>query len=214
MKKFLNILLGIVSLFLIVAGVVAFMFVQDMKPDKEKEAEIRVLAEDYLQDHFNGDFEIYDVLFDNMGNFGFEYAAKARNKNNHVDFLIYMDDETKQLVDTYISKKWAKEVETLIRPIITEKLGTETDLYVYFDDEIGKNLGLNPLAESSYKEFDVKPTIRMTIPRKKKDEDEMYLNALISDLKEKEILKHGTVNVGYITTTGEILEDTEWSKEF
>ncbi len=41
-----------------------------------------------------------------MGNFStFEYAAKAVNKQDHTQFLVYYNDETKQMEDTYILKE-------------------------------------------------------------------------------------------------------------
>ncbi|MFJ7738344.1 hypothetical protein ACIQ2D_18675 [Lysinibacillus sp. NPDC097287] len=214
MKKIATILMVILSLILVGIAIIVFSFVQSMKPDKEKEEEVRMQAEEYLEEKFNDNFEIFDTLYDNMGNFGFDYAAKARDKKNNTQFLIYYDDETKQMVDTYIADKWSDDVEKEIRPYINEHFGESTDVHVYFEDKIGKQLDIDPTKPKSYKEFDVKPTIRLAVPRKKSDEDEKLFNDFISFLESEDKLQQGVVIVRYIAENGEILEDTEWSKEF
>ena len=103
LKIFLKIILGILGVILIGIGIIVVVFQLEMKPDKDKEKEVRIQAEQYLEDNFNDNFEIYDTLYDNMGNFGFEYAAKVRDKKTNIEFLAYYDDETKQMVDTYIA---------------------------------------------------------------------------------------------------------------
>ena len=103
LKIFLKIILSILGVILIGIGIIVVVFQLEMKPDKDKEKEVRIQAEQYLEDNFNDNFEIYDTLYDNMGNFGFEYAAKVRDKKTNIEFLAYYDDETKQMVDTYIA---------------------------------------------------------------------------------------------------------------
>ena len=148
-----------------------------------------------------------------MGNFGFEYAAKVRDKKTNTQFLVYYNDETEQMVDTYIADKWANDLENEIRPFIKENFGETTDFYVYFMTKYGNELGIDPVNPRSYKEFDVAPTIRITVPRKKSDEDEKILNEFISFLKSEDKLQHGSVIMGYIAENGVILDD-EWGKEF
>nr|WP_285851270.1 hypothetical protein [Sporosarcina aquimarina] len=203
-----------VVLGIIILGIVLiiFAFLQSMKPDKEKEEEIKRQAEQYLKENFDGNYEIYDTLYDNMGNFGFEYAAKARKENT--DFLIYFDDKTEKLVDTYIASKWSKEIEKEIQPFLSENLDDNMDAHVYINDEIGNELGIDPNDPKSYKDFDVEATIRLTIPRKKNATDEKVFNEFVSFLKNNEKLLHGMVFVGYIAENGVILEEDEWSKKF
>ncbi|MCP3764836.1 hypothetical protein NLX67_21180 [Domibacillus sp. A3M-37] len=156
----------------------------------------------------------HDVLYDNMGNFEFEYAAKVREKKNNIEFLGYYDDTTKQMTDTYIADKWADDIETEIRPYIKENFGDSTDFFVFYDDRIGDKLGIDPVHPESYKDFNAAPTIRITIPRKKNDGDEELFNSFISYLKNEDKLQQGFVAVEYIAKSGEILEEEEWSKEF
>ena len=97
----------ILSLILVGIAILVFSFVQSMKPDKEKEETVKMQATEYLEEKFNDNFEIYDTLYDNMVNFAFDYAAKVLDKKSHTQFLVYYDDETKQMVDNYIAEKWA-----------------------------------------------------------------------------------------------------------
>ncbi len=168
MNKYLKITLGILGVILLGIGLLVVVFVLEMKPDKDEEEKIKIQAEQYLEDKFNENFEIYDTLYDNMGNSGFEYAAKVRDKKTNTQFLVYYDDETEQMVDTYIADKWTDDLETEIRPIIKESFGKTTDLHVFFSNEKpGQELGIDLDNPRSYKEFDVAPTIRITVPRNK-----------------------------------------------
>ncbi|WP_234417238.1 MULTISPECIES: alkaline shock response membrane anchor protein AmaP [unclassified Lysinibacillus] len=69
MKIFLKIMLSILGVILLGIGGIVVAFLLEMKPDKDKEEEVRIQAEQYLEDNFNDNFEIYDTLYDNMGNF-------------------------------------------------------------------------------------------------------------------------------------------------
>ena len=214
LNKYLKITLGILGVILLGIGILIVAFLLEMKPDKDKEEEVRIQAEQYLEDNFNDNFEIYDTLYDNMGNFGFEYAAKVRDKKTNTEFLVYYDDETKQMVDTYIADKWANDLEGEIRPFIKENFGETTEFFVFFtNDNIGQELGIDPLNPKSYKEFDVAPIIRITVTRKKSEDDEKILNEFIAFLKSEDILQHGSFAMSYIDEKGVIIDD-EWNKDF
>ena len=213
MNKYLKVILGVVGVILLGIGLLVVAFVSDMNPDKDEEEKIKIQAKQYLEEKFNDNFEIYDTLYDNMGNFGFEYAAKVRDKKTNTQFLVYYNDETEQMVDTYIADKWAKDLENEIQSFIKENLEETTNVHVYFDDEVGNELGIDPVNPRSYKEFDVTPTIRITVPRTRSDGDEKILNEFISFLKSEDKLQHGSVIMEYIAENGVILDD-EWGKEF
>lgn len=214
MNKYLKISLGILGVVLVGIGILVVAFILEMKPDKDKEEEIRNQAEQYLEEIFNDNFEIYDTLYDNMGNFEFEYAAKVRDKKTNTEFLVYYDDETKQMVDTYIADKWANDLKSEIRPFIKENFGETSDFFVFFtNDTIGQELSIDPLNPKSYKEFDVAPIIRITVTRKKSEDDEKILNEFIAFLKSEDKLQHGSIAMSYIDEKGVILDD-EWNKDF
>ena len=214
MNIYLKITLGVFGAILIGIGLLIVTFILGMKPDKDKEEQVRIQAEKYLEDNFNENFEVYDTLFDNMGNFEFEYAAKVRDKKTNTKFLVYYDDESKQIVDTYIADKWANELKTEIRPFIKENFGETTDFHIFFNNEtIGNELGIDPINPKSYTEFDVAPTIRITVPRKRSNEDNKTVSELISFLQGEDKLQSGSVIMDFIAENGVILDD-EWSKEF
>ncbi|WP_068677348.1 hypothetical protein [Oceanobacillus sp. Castelsardo] len=213
MNKYLKIILGVLGVILLGFGLLVVAFLFEMKPDKDEEEKIKLQAEQYLEDKFNDNFEIYDTLYDNMGNFEFEYAAKVRDKNTSIQFLVYYDDKTKQMVDTYVTEKWEDDLEAEIRPFVKENFGGKTDFFVFFiNEKIGQELDIDPINPGSYKDFDVTPTIRISVPRKRSVGDEKLLDEFISFLKSEDKLQHGSVIIEYITENGEILDD-EWGKE-
>ena len=212
--KIIKIFISILGIIIVGIAILVFSFIQSMKPDKEKEEAVKIQAEDYLEEKFNDNFEIFDTLYDNMGNFNFEYAAKVLDKKSHTQFLVYYEDETKQMVDTYIADKWADDVEKEISPYVKEHFGQSTTAYVFYDDKIGRELNIDPVNPKSYKEYNIAPIVRLTIPRKKSDEDEKRFNDFISFLKSEDKLQQGLLIVGYVAENGVILEDGEWSKEF
>ncbi|WP_227522043.1 hypothetical protein [Bacillus solitudinis] len=195
-------------------AVLVLIFITEMTPNSGKEETIKNEASQYLNDNFNDSFEVFDALYDNMGNFEFEYAAKARNANNGVDFLIYHDSETEQLVDTYTADKWGNDLENAIRPYLVANLLEMDDYHAFFDDEIGQTLGIDPTKPGSYIEHSVSPTIRITVSREKSNQDDEQFNAFISYLKTEKILEQGTVIVAYIEKNGAIIDQEEWNKEF
>ncbi|TCI47958.1 MULTISPECIES: hypothetical protein [unclassified Exiguobacterium] len=215
MGKFLKVTLIIVGVIVLGISVLAFSFVQSMKPDKDEEEKVKQQAEIYLEEHFDDQFEIYDVYFDNMGNFNFDYAAEVVDKRNQTRFFVYYDETTRQMIDTYAADKWADELEKEITPYVKQNFGDTTDVFALYDEEIGNKLGLEPSNPGSYKEHDAVPTIGITLRRKKQDDDEALFNDFISYLKTEDKLQHGYVMVDYIAENGELLEENYgWNKEF
>ncbi|WP_053363535.1 hypothetical protein [Bacillus sp. FJAT-27251] len=214
MNKYLKLILGFLAAILFGIGLLVAVFIFEMKPDKDAEEKMMIQAEQYLNEKFNEDFEIYDVLYDNMGNFEFEYAAKARDKKTHTQFLIYYDSETNQMVDTYRTDKWEDDLGTEIRPFIKETFGETTEVFVFFTNEnIGQEYNKDPINIGSYKEVDAAPTIRIRIPRERSAMDDKNLNEVLSFLKSEVQLQSGSVFIEYIADNGEIL-DEEWWREF
>ncbi|SES45701.1 hypothetical protein [Psychrobacillus sp. OK032] len=214
MNKYLKIILGVLGAILLGIGLLVVVFLLEMKPDKDEEEKVKFQTEQYLEGKFNNNFEIYDTLFDNMGNFEFEYAAKVRDNKTNTDFLVYYDDETKQMVDTYIAEKWEYDLATEIRPYIKGNFGETTNFFVYFNPKkIRQELDIDPMNPKSYKEIEVSPTIRIARPAKRSSGDEEIVNEFISFLINEDKLQHGSVIMEYIAENGVILDD-EWSKEF
>ncbi|MYL48149.1 hypothetical protein GLV98_01575 [Halobacillus litoralis] len=68
---------------------IILLFIYEMTPNASMETKAKEMGEDYIQKHFGGQAEVYDVLYDNMGNHEFDYAAKVTHKKTGVRFLIY-----------------------------------------------------------------------------------------------------------------------------
>ncbi|WP_169823974.1 hypothetical protein [Bacillus marinisedimentorum] len=87
-------------------AVLVILFSIEMTPDEDEEEKVIARAEEYLEtndEHAN--YEIYDVLYDNMGNYGkFEYAAKVRDVNSGVEFLVFYNDDTGKMEDSLTSE--------------------------------------------------------------------------------------------------------------
>ncbi|MCT2536434.1 hypothetical protein NC661_03760 [Aquibacillus koreensis] len=208
MNNLLKVLLGIVGV--VIAGVVilVIIFKIEMAPDSAKEEEIINDANQYLHDHFSEGYEVYDALYDNMGNFEFEYAAKVRNTKNGVNFLIYRLSTTGTLVDSYVAEKWTKELENNTRNYLNDHFPQMHIYHASIGRGIGKNLGIDPERAGSYKENgdSVKPHINIMVSREHSEHDEEKLNDFISYLKNEEKIEHGTVALSYMTEKGEIIE--------
>nr|WP_318539266.1 hypothetical protein [Terribacillus saccharophilus] len=213
MNKFLKIVLGVLSGVVILIAILAITFIIEMRPDSKQEEAIKNKADRYLNENFSENFEVFDALYDNMGNFEFEYAAKARNTKNDVEFLIYEDDN-REIIDTYVSDKWAKDLESDIRPYLKDNLADINDYFAMFDDDIGQKLSIDSSNPENYKEHEVTPLIRINVARGKKEKDEKQFNDFVTYLKDEEILKHGIVIFSYVSKDGAILEEEEWRKEF
>ncbi|MCM3675066.1 hypothetical protein M3699_14520 [Peribacillus simplex] len=205
-----------------------------------REKKVRDQAERYLEKTFDEGTEIYDVLYDNMGNRGyFEYAAKVKHEKYGTQFLVFFNDETGEMEDTFLSDKWQDDAEKEIRPYVDkelgdvliskqmgnitksedwekfqEEMGDYNQLLLVFDEGIGKELKIDPNEPASYKDYEVSPTIRITITRKKRDADEDRFTEIINALKKDGVLKHGNRIVEYISTNSVPLEDEEWSGKF
>lgn len=214
-KKILVTLLILFTASLIGIFVLFYSFNQGMKADSKEEEIIRSNAEEYLKATFTDEMEIYDVLFDNMGNQeNFDYAAKVRDTQSGTEFLVYVNDDTGEVEDSFIAAKWRDDTELALKPYIDKKLGDDNELVVLYENHIGKELAIDPNMPVSYKEYNESPTIRLTIPRKKIDKDEDTFTKIIHSIQTDDILEHGTFIVEYISTEGVPLEDGEWRETF
>lgn len=231
------ILLGVSALAIVI---ISFAFWQAMKSDPDEEKRVKDEAEQYIVEHFVDEVTVLDTLFDGMGNFdGFEYAAVARHEKSGTDFLIYHDDYTGQMTDTFIISKWEDEAEASIKPYIEERLGEaltrqdsapiidgddwdeieaqmkgKIEIFVMFDEQKVEKADVDINNPVSYNEANVNPSlIRIDLPREKQADDDQVFNNLIDSLKADGIVEHSTLRVEYIDM-GVPLEEENWEKSF
>ena len=240
LKKVLLGLLIFVGLGVVTLAILAFSFGEAMKSDAKEEEKVRQQAERYLRENFEaGTTSIYDVLFDNMGNFDFEYAAKVHHENYGTNFLVYHDEATGQMVDTFIADKWRDDAEKAIQPYINEMLGEsltsqemqpivngddwdeireqlrgKIELYVIFDEHAVAELNVDRNNPVSYNEMNISPDlISLTIWRDKQDDDERKFNDIITTIQTEGIVQHGDFQVEYIQSAEQQVE-MPWRKSF
>ena len=210
--KWIGIFLG-VSLLAAISLVALFWY--SMKPVHKEEEKVTKQATVYLEKHMKHPYEIYDVLYDSMGNFSnFEYAAKVRDQQNGTDFLVYFDEESQEMRDTYVADQWQQEMKEALSPFIHDQYGKEHELMIFIDENVGYTFKRTLNDPGSYRDYDVRPTVRLTLHRKKQNGDEKIFKETIKTLQEDVGIQHGSFTVSYVTKTGEILEDNEWSKSF
>jgi hypothetical protein len=214
MNKITKISIGVFGILALGIGLFSFAFAQSMKADEAEVKKVKIQAQEYINNTFKDKTVIYGTLFDNMGNFStFEYAARAENKKDHTQFLVYYNEETKQMEDTYIAEKWEKELENNIRPYIEQKLGSLDEFWIEYDERTGITYHVNPNKPSSYKEYDAAPFIQISIPREPDKKDEEIFNEIVSFIQKDAGLKHGTVSMNYVKK-GVPIDDKEWRETF
>lgn len=214
MKRFLKFLLFIIGFILLAIGILVIVFIQEMKPDRDEEEKIKQLATTYVESNFQDNIIIYDTLFDNMGNFQyFEYAAKARHGKDGTEFLVYYNEETEQIEDSYIADKWEDELEKEIRPYLQEKLGPLDELWIFYDERIGLEYSVDPNKPDSYKNYDASSSINIFIPRKMEIGDEALFNEIVAYIKNEAELKHGSISLEYMKE-GVSQEEKAWNIEY
>ena len=145
---------------------------------------------------------------------GHSMDTLAEDKKTGTQFVIYRNNETNKLVDTYVSQKWSDDVRKDVLPYVHKKFGKKADVLAYYDDEIGDKLNLSPSTMGSYRDRDAYVTVRVSLPRKSKSTDNQQFKEMVSYLEKDLKIKSGQLIVGYVAENGEILEDNEWQKTF
>lgn len=190
MKKYLKPILVVTGIVILGIALLLFFFVQDMKPENKEEEQAKVQAEQYLEENFKDEeFEIYDVLYDNMGNYGyFDYAAKVRNIEKDTDFLVYYNKDTKRMEDSYTIGLEEEKVKNEINPPIIEY--------------IGSHFGDNVEASVDYSISTGKPEIKVRVSRSEQENDKKLFEDLVTYIKKDLGVEHATITMFY-TVDGE-----------
>ncbi|WJE15171.1 hypothetical protein QRD89_15825 [Halobacillus sp. ACCC02827] len=182
----------------VIVGFLIVIFIVDMTPDAGKEEEVKEKASAYLDAHFSGQMEMYDTLYDNMGNFnGFDYAAKVRNTTNGVDFTVYEDAASGEMVDTYAVNYFEDELSDLIMEDVEKRfIEIEMVMVSYADPAVtDKYIGETDLP--AIQELDAAPSVSIWVNRERKPADERSVDELLDILKNDLKLPHAQVMVQY-----------------
>lgn len=198
MNKYLKIALSVFGVLLAAAAALVLIFIIEMTPDKDEEEKVLVQAEEYLASHYkDGQYEIYDTLYDNMGNYGyFEYAALVRNKDTNQTFKVYYNKDTQKMEDTLTVEKQERYINNEVRPA----------LLPYIHEQFGDT------AEASiqYSISDEKAAINVRLSKKKEESDGELFSNLVTYIKDDIKLEHAAVLMFYTDENEEYM----WSEEF
>lgn len=198
LNKLIKVLLTLFGFIVSAIAILALIFFLEMKPDKDEEEKVRVQAEEYLEENYKDqDFEIYDVLYDNMGNFGyFEYAALVRNTDTGVEFKVYYNNTTQKVEDDLKLDQEETHLKNKVEPLIK--------------DYIEKNLGDKGEVDTSYSYDRRIAMINLKLMQGISDQDEQIFEDFISYLKNDLKLEHADVIMYYSDKN----EEKVWEKEF
>lgn len=187
----------------IIAGILVLLFFAKLYvPNPLAEKKVKEQAAEYIDENFNDNFEIYGVIDNSdlsatMENF--EYAAQVRDKENGVEFLIYSDENTKKMNDTYVTSKWEMEIKKAVTPYVKESFKDVESINVVVDHERYSNLHADPktLETESYNKAQVKPIIRTVLEGQVQEDVENKAQNLINQLKKENILQRGSLSFEY-----------------
>jgi len=213
MKTLAKWVVSIAAIVAIILGFIVFSFLYEMKSSPKEEEKAISEGKQYIKNNFNQHVSITGSFYDNMGNFNFDYAAKAHDKQNDLNFLVYYNAETAQMEDTYIAEKWTKETKDDLSSVVHKTFPKIDEWSVYYDDNVGFIYNVSPSSKKTYIDYDVKPIINIKIPRKVSDKDPEKLETLLSYAKETLGMKHATFVLEY-SKKGVPLEDEILRKEF
>lgn len=202
-------IIGIASLIGVIGGsalLMTFAFTQDMNSDGTKETEVQRKAKTYLEQHLP-EAKVTGSLYDNMGNFPFEYAARAIDEKTNTEFFVYQQEESGRFVDSYHASLWEDRLERRIPSPTLEQLNNQLSVTVLYDNDKIQQLGNARFDSKAYLRTEVAPTILISVPRKQSEQDKTQITAWAKSLREQKILQYMTVKVDYVSEKGELLED-------
>ena len=155
-----------------------------MSPNKPEKEKVKMQAEEFLNSNYDGEYEIYDVLYDNMRNFNyFEYAAKVRDKSTGEVFLVYYNDELQEMEDSREADKKYNEIENNVKPKVKK----------FIDENISKE---NVSSVHYEPKNDAMVNVRLLEDRKKNQEKDY--NLIVDYVKDELGYSNADVNVIYV----------------
>ncbi|KGX86683.1 hypothetical protein N781_16130 [Pontibacillus halophilus JSM 076056 = DSM 19796] len=202
MNSFVKWTLGILGVLVALVGFFVILFIVEMTPSQEKEEEITRKATAYLKSHYSGQMEIYDTLFDNMGNFEFEYAAKVSNRDNGVSFLIY-ENSLGKMVDDYAVSYYEHELHNKIADDIKERFSEIEIITVSYAGTSIEGAYIGEVDLPKIQEVGATPSLMIWLDRGSEANDEDMVDELIDRLKYDIGLPHATISVEYTPNSNE-----------
>jgi len=188
------------------AWMMTYAFTKDMESDGTKEAEVQQKAKTYLEKHLP-ESKVTGSIYNNMGNYSFEYAARAVDEKTNTEFFVYQQKESGKFVDTYHAALWEDRLEQRIPSPTLEKLKDQLSVTVLYDNDKIQRLGKVRFDSNAYLRAEIAPTLLVDVPRKRHEQDRAQIKEWAKSLREQGILQHMTVKIDYVSKKGELLED-------
>ncbi len=187
--------------FLILVILIATSTYFGLRDDPERVAEVKEQAVIYLEEHFDEEMNVVDVLHDNASIYEqFNYAAIVQPADDpDFEFLVYQHRETGEYTDSYVAEVWEDELEAYLIPQIEERFGEDSiqELWLTYPKDIGMRLDLSHENVPSLEGQEANAVIRLTLARGEEDSDEAELNALIEDLKSELNVDSGHITLAF-----------------
>lgn len=207
MNAFAKKVLILFGVMIVMSGLVIFLYVQSMEPDEPEADRVVRETKSYITTHFK-QAELEGVFYDAAGKYSdFDYAVQLQDPKTDTEFFVYIDQQTKQVTDTYLSEQWSQKLTEQIRPLVENIFGPGTAYKaVYYQDDV-QQLKLDPTSSSKYQKAKIPPFITITLQRDRLPTEEKNLNRLATALKKKKLLRRGNLATEYINEKGFLRED-------
>lgn len=207
MNTFAEKVLILFGVMVVMSGLVVFLYVQSMEPD-EPEADCVVReTKPYITKHFK-QAELEGVFYDVAGKYSdFDYAVQLNDRVTGTEFFVYVDQQTNQITDTYLSEQWSQELTEQIRPLVETIFGPGTAYKAMYYQDAVQQLKLEPTSSSEYQKAQIPPFITITLQRDRLPTEEKNLNRLATAIKKQKLLRHGNLATEYINEKGVLRED-------
>ncbi|WP_214849325.1 hypothetical protein [Exiguobacterium sp. s138] len=207
MNAFSKKVLSLFGVMVVMSGLVVFLYVQSMEPDEPEADRMVRETKSYIAKHFK-QAELQGAFYDAAGKYSeFDYAVQLQEPKTNTEFFVYIDQQTKQVTDTYLSEQWSQELTEQIRPLVENIFGTGP-VYraVYYQDDV-QQLKLDPTSSSKYQKAKIPPFITITLQRDRLPTEEKNLMRLATAIKKQKLLRHGNLTTEYINEKGVLRED-------
>jgi len=207
MNAFAKKVLILFGVMVVMFGLVVFLYVQSMEPDESEADRVVRETKSYIAKHFK-QAELEGAFYDAAGKYSdFDYAVQLQDPKTDTEFFVYIDQQTKQVTDTYLSEQWSQELTEQIRPLVENIFGKGTAYRaVYYPDAV-QQLKLDPSSSSEYQKAKIPPFITITLQRDRLPTEEKNLNRLATAIKKQKLLRHGNLATEYINEKGVLRED-------
>ncbi len=214
MKKIVKILAWIFGIFLLLIIGLIISFRIGMEGSEKELTKIKTQAEGYVKVKFTKPMKVYGAMYDNMGNFPyFDYAAKVQSINENISFLVFYNEYTKQVEDSYVASKWKNALEKDLLPFVEKEWGKPDRLWILYDERVGYEYNIDVNHTPAYHTIPAKPIIIVAVPRRKEAKDNERYEKTVAFMKNQLKLQHAYVSFEY-TKNGVILENQKNSREF